>query len=104
MGDRPRDVVWSESARAALDEAIAYIARDSVHGAERVLSQALDAAAALATLSARGRVVPELDDPAIREVFVFRYRLVYQVRAHQIIILAFLHGARDFDRWRAQGD
>jgi hypothetical protein len=54
----------------------------------------------LATLSERGRVVPETNDPAIREVFVFRYRLMYRVEEMRVIVVAFVHGARDFGAWR----
>jgi hypothetical protein len=43
------------------------------------LEQALSAAQGLATLSGRGRIVPELNNPTVREVFVFRYRLLYEV-------------------------
>jgi plasmid stabilization system protein ParE len=57
-------------------------------------------AASLATLSERGRVVPELDDPAIREVFVFRYRLMYRVEEARVVVVAFVHSARDFAAWR----
>ena len=42
----------------------------------------------------------ELDDPTIREVFVYSYRLLYEVTESEIRILAFLHGARDFGTWR----
>ena len=79
MASRIRTVVWSESAQRALDEVIEYIAKDFRSAAGHVLEAALDAAASVATLSERGRVVPELDDPALREVFVFRYRLMYRV-------------------------
>jgi toxin ParE1/3/4 len=100
MAARVRSVVWAESAHAALDEVVAYIAQDSRQAALDVLDRALDAAAALATLSERGRVVPELDDPAIREVFVHRYRLLYRIERSRVVVVAFLHGARDFAKWR----
>ena len=100
MAPRARSVVWSESAHAALDEVIEYIAKDSRSAAVRVLDTALDAAGSLATLSERGRVVPELNDPSIREVFVFRYRLMYRVDEARVVVVAFLHGARDFAMWR----
>jgi toxin ParE1/3/4 len=102
MASRVRAVVWSESAQRALDEVIEYIANDSRPVAERVLEAALDLAANFATLSARGRVVPELDDPAIREVFVFQYRLMYRVEGTRVVVVAFLHGARDFADWRTK--
>jgi len=60
----------------------------------------LGAAEGLASLSERGRIVPEIDDPSIREVFVHRYRLLYEVTPTDVTILAILHGARDFARWR----
>ena len=83
-----------------LDEAAAYVGEDSMDAALRLLDEALDAAASLATLSERGRRVPEIDDTTIRELFVKRYRLIYQVQKTAIQVLAFLHGARDFATWR----
>jgi plasmid stabilization system protein ParE len=79
MAQRLRRVVWTAQAQLALDEALEYIAQDSADGARAVLDQALAAASGLATLSERGRVVPELGNPSVREVFVFRYRLLYEV-------------------------
>ena len=99
MAARIRPVVWAESARAALDEVLAYVAQDSQWAALQILDRALEAADSLATLSERGRVVPELGDPAIREVFVHRHRLLYRIERERIVVVAFLHGARDFVKW-----
>jgi plasmid stabilization system protein ParE len=104
MAARVREVIWTESARDALDEVIAYISQDGQQAAVHVLETALSAADGLATLSERGRVVPETNDPAIREIFVFRYRLMYRVEGEQVVIVAFVHGARDFARWRQGQD
>jgi plasmid stabilization system protein ParE len=79
VADRLRAVAWSESAQTALDEVIAYIHQDSPGNARRVLVAALKAAASLETLAERGRIVPELGDPDIRELLVFRFRLLYRV-------------------------
>lgn len=100
MAARVRDVVWAESARHALDAVIGYIAQDSQEAAVQVLDEALTAGSNLAPFAERGRVVPELDDPAIREVFVYKYRLQYEVGETRVLIVAFLHGARDFATWR----
>jgi len=96
MAARVRSVAWAVSAQAALDEVITYISQDSSEAAARVLEKALEAGATLATLAERGRIVPESNDPTIREVFVFRYRLMYEVHDDRVVIVAFLHGARDF--------
>ena len=85
-----------------LDEAVGYIALDSIDPALRLLTEALDAAGSLATLSDRGRMVPEVDDPNTREIFVQRYRLIYEVHRTKVNVLAFLHGARDFATWRRE--
>ena len=100
MAARVRDVVWAQSARDALDAVIGYIAQDSPQAALQVLDQALRAGASLANFAERGRVVPELGDPAIREVFVFEYRLQYKVDDARVLVVAFLHGARDFAAWQ----
>jgi toxin ParE1/3/4 len=97
-----RRVVWTRSAKRHLDEVAEFIARDSPEGARRVVEQALAAARSLETLSDRGRVVPERADPAIREVFVYRYRLIYRTTDDQVMVIAFIHGARDFERWRRE--
>jgi len=91
-----RRVVWSPEARADLDSTVQYIVSQSPQGALRVLEAALEATASLATLSERGRVIPELNSPEYREVFVFRYRLMYRVVHDEVQVVAFVHGARDF--------
>ena len=100
MAARARDVVWAESARDALDAVIGHIAHESLNRAVQVLDEALRVGASLATFAERGRVVPELNDPAIREVFVYKHRLQYEVADTRVLIVAFLHGARDFATWQ----
>jgi toxin ParE1/3/4 len=95
-----RSVVWADSARRALEEVVEYVAQDSRDRALTVLSRVLDATATLDTLANRGRIVPELNQPDIRELLVFDYRLQYRVLDEQVVVIAFLHGARDFSQWR----
>ena len=66
-----RSVIWTESARAALDDVVSYIAQDSREAAVRVLVAALDTASSLEQYAERGRIVPELNQPDLRELFVF---------------------------------
>jgi toxin ParE1/3/4 len=99
MGPRRRRVEWTEGAHRELDEAIAYVAQDSLQNAARLLVRILQAAESLAELSQRGRVLPELDDPTIREIQVEPYRLIYSLGDTDVHILGVLHGRRDFGRW-----
>lgn len=59
------------------------------------MREARSAALSLKGLANRGRVVPEENDPNIRELFVQSYRLIYRVRDDEVQIINFLHGARD---------
>jgi plasmid stabilization system protein ParE len=94
VAGRRRRVVWSDEALRALDEAASYIANESPGAARSRLERALAAAAGLTKLPERGRIVPERDDPAVREVFVGRYRLIDEVASSRVVVLAFVHGAR----------
>ena len=96
MGGGTREVVWTPAALDCVNEALAYIAQDSEQAAVRVLDAVEATAASLSTLSERGHIVPELEDRTIREVYVHRYRLIYQVSSVQVRILALVHGSMDF--------
>ena len=100
MANRERRVVWTDAALSALEDVLDYIGADSPPSARHVGEQAIAAADSLATLSERGRVVPEVGDPNVREIFVFRYRLMYELAPTEVRILAFVHGARDIGRLR----
>ena len=54
-----------------------------------------DTARSLDSLSERGRVVPELGDPNVRELIVGNYRLIHEVTPESVFILVVIHGARD---------
>jgi toxin ParE1/3/4 len=49
-------------------------------------------------------VVPEINDSSVRELFVFNYRLMYRVGESLVEIIAFVHGARDFQQKPGGGD
>ena len=79
----------------ALDEVVGYINRSSPQNARQVLTAALEAAASQSTFAERGRVVPEVGDPAERELIVRGYRLIYHVSETAVTIVAFVRGRRD---------
>ena len=43
-----------------------------------------------------GRIVPEIGDTNVRELFVYSYRLIYEISTDCIEILAIIYGKRDF--------
>ncbi len=100
MARRIRKVVWTNTGQNTLDETVAYIAQDSLPAAQQLLETALDTAESLSFLGERGRMVPELQQPNIRELLVRKYRMIYELFDTRVEILGFIHGARDFAKWR----
>jgi len=70
MATQRREVIWTLRARDALDEAATHIALDSLTAAVNLVESTLEAAESLDTLSERGHIVPELEIPTVREVFI----------------------------------
>jgi plasmid stabilization system protein ParE len=96
VAEERRAVVWATSARNELDDIVAYIAKDAPLSALVFLEEVLATADTLVTLAMRGRIVPELQSPLIRELFIKHYRLLYEIQDRAVYVLGFIHGARDF--------
>ena len=100
MASRERRVVWSRGAHRELEAAISHVAEEAPNAARALLERLLTTAASLETLSERGRMVPERGDPAVRELLVEPYRLVYSVGATDVVVLGLIHQRQDYERWR----
>jgi len=90
-------VVWTGQADAMLAEALDYIAADRPRAALRWLDDVMRQSRSLAQFPDRGRIVPELRRPEIRELLVAQYRIPYRRDDDQVTVLAVLHDRRDFD-------
>ena len=90
-----RKVKWTEAAWSDLGHVSDYISKDSPYYAAAFVREVRDAARSLAYLAERGRIVPEFGDPSVRELFLGKYRLIYQVTEQNVCIVGFIHGARD---------
>ncbi len=91
-------VVWSPLAIERAAEAARYIAQDSPAAARRWVDGLFAAAGALNRMPERGRHVPELRRPDVRELLFGSHRLVYRVEARRVSILTVRHLRRQFDR------
>ena len=74
-----RKVVWTGAAWIDLAEIAEYIEEDSPSYAAALVREIRDASRTLRIFSERGRVVPELENPSIRELILGSYRLIYRV-------------------------
>jgi plasmid stabilization system protein ParE len=91
-----RALVWSPEAIDDVEGIAAYIERDSPWYARAVASKIVETAETIPLYPELGRVVPEIGDPAIRERFVHRYRVIYRIEQTRILMAAVIHGRQDF--------
>lgn len=84
--------------QAALDiqDIMEYIARDSIESANRFVDELLHVCRSIPDFPDRGRIVPEVGHPQIREILHKNYRLVYTVRKGKIYLLQVFNAARLF--------
>ena len=86
---------WTIGARSDLREAVAYVAADSLTYATATARRLISAVERLDRYPRLGRTVPEYGDPALRELIVGSYRVVYCIENREVVILAIVHGSRD---------
>jgi toxin ParE1/3/4 len=79
-------LIWAPSARLDLKELVSYIAESRPVVAARFIKQVFRTVEHLADFPESGRVVPEFDDPAIREVIRKPCRVVYRVKSREQIV------------------
>lgn len=87
-------LIWSREALDDIDAIARFIGRDSLHHAQRVVEGLFELGDVASSHPLAGRAVPELGDAQVRELFLYSYRLIYEVRPDHIEVLAVLHGRR----------
>ena len=89
-------VILTERSRQDLQEIVTFIARDSSAHARRFGNELIDQALSIGNFPEMGRTVPELGDPAVREIIHGSYRIVYELlhEPNAVFVLRFWHGAR----------
>ena len=88
------ELIWTLEALDDIDAIARYIARDSDVHAGRVVSEIMNLGELLLTQPLMGRIVPELDNDAIREHFIYSYRVIYEISNEDLYIIAVIHGNR----------
>jgi len=89
-------VKWSLVTTADLREIYAFIKKDSQFYAQKVANEIIAKSEALESFPNMGRVVEELNDPNLREIIVYSYRLIYQISTDGIEIVTLVHSRRNF--------
>lgn len=87
---------WSPQAVRDLEAIRDYIAADSPRYAGLVIERIMGAVERLTIFPESGRVVPERNDPGVREVVVKPYRVVYRLKPGLVEIATVFRGSRMF--------
>ena len=97
-----RVLAWSPEAVEDIDAIAAYIERDSPWYARAIASKIVETAESIPDYPELGRTVPEIDDSAIRERLVHRYRVIYRLDELRVLVVAVIHGRQDFGSFVAR--
>ncbi|HIJ65546.1 MAG TPA: type II toxin-antitoxin system RelE/ParE family toxin [Candidatus Hydrogenedentes bacterium] len=89
-------LVWSSTARLDLWDLLSYISESDRQAAAEFGRSVFAAIERLREFPESGRIVPELSDPAIREIIRRPCRIVYRVRREEklVEIARIWHAAR----------
>ena len=72
-----------------------FIAKDSVYYADKFVDGAFKAAKPLEKFPKIGRMVPEMGNPALREIIYGSYRIIYELdNESKVQILTVVHSMR----------
>ena len=88
------NVLWTHNALGHLTSIYEHIAQDSPRYARRMVDRITARSRQIATFARSGQMVPEYQDPNIREVIEGSYRVIYFVESDDIRVLAVIHGAQ----------
>jgi toxin ParE1/3/4 len=83
---------WSNEALEDIESIATYIEKDSPVYAKSVVSKFFEKAEIIKDFTQLGRIVPELNDSTIREIFVYSYRLIYKINSNTVLFVAVIHG------------
>ena len=88
-------VKWTDHAKAQLRYIHDYIAQDSARYAKHVVGELVSKSLTLDVLPPKGKMVAELNDETVRETSLYSSRILYEMKATQIDVLAVIHKRRD---------
>ena len=89
-------IILTPQAQDDLREIVSFIAQHNPERAKSFGNELIDRALTLAELPERGRVVPEISKPSVREIVHRPYRIIYEMFPGQnaVYVLRFWHAAR----------
>lgn len=87
-------IVWTKKSISDLRAINVYISLDSKLYAIRFINKLILRVDQLMNFPESGRVVPEKEDPAIRELIEGNYRIFYKIQRNNVTILRIHHSSK----------
>ena len=92
--DKIEKIIWTEDGINSFEDIIQYISIDSAYYASDFARKLLLSIEKLQVFPRLGRIVPEYNDPDIRELIHQNYRIVYKISGKAVYIVLVIHGTR----------
>jgi addiction module RelE/StbE family toxin len=92
--DKIEKVIWTYDGLNSLEEIVSFISKDSVYYASNFIKNVLTRIDNLLDFPNIGRVVPEYNNPNIREIIYQNYRIVYRIKEKTVYIVLISHGSK----------
>ncbi|MGA1794802.1 MAG: type II toxin-antitoxin system RelE/ParE family toxin [bacterium] len=93
--DKVVKIIWTEDGINSFVDVIEYISNDSLYYASNFAKKVLSLVDNLMSFSQIGRIVPEYNNPKIREILYQNYRIVYRIKKNAIYIVLIIHGTKE---------
>ena len=87
-------IEWTRQALGDVTDICEFIAKDSPSYAQVFAGDVFEAVERLNRFPKSGRIVPEYGKPAIREIILGNYRIIYRIIGARVQILTIYHSAR----------
>ena len=87
-------VIWTTIARSDLKSIYEYISEDSNFYAKRFIEKLIEKVEILQDYPNMGRLVPEFENPKIRELIEGNYRIIYRTSSDHVEIIRIHHSSR----------
>lgn len=93
--DKIKKLFWTADGIESFEEIIKYISKDSIFYASNFAKKILLVIEKLPDFPRMGRIVPEYNNPDIRELIYQNYRIVYNITNEVIYIVLVIHGSKE---------
>ena len=91
-------LIWAPRAITRAAEIAAYVAQDRPGAARKWIDALFAAVATLKAHPRRGRKVPEVNRPEIRELIHGAYRIIYRQDPRRVVVLTIRHGRQRWEK------